>query len=173
MGVILLPKKSQAVVIESEKGVIFNVIQENMPSSCCCSPSIVFGPPGLADGDSLGQWTICNSGTTNELTAVAYGNGLFVATCYCSPISGQGVIMTSPDGTTWTSQYVLNTSLYDVAYGNGTFVAVGTGTKLFEKTSILTPSNPNSFTTSSWGESGGAILGSQDGKQSVNRAEIE
>jgi hypothetical protein len=52
------------------------------------------------------------------LTAVAYGNGLFVAL-------GGGVILTSPDGVSWRAQALPNNSLNGATYGNGTFVVVG------------------------------------------------
>ena len=39
-----------------------------------------------------------------------------------------GVILTSPDGVTWTTrESISDTSLYGVTYGNSTFVAVGSG----------------------------------------------
>ena len=56
----------------------------------------------------------------NNLNAVTYGNGTFVA------VGELGTILTSPDGVTWTirtsgTSYGLN----GITYGNNTFVAVG------------------------------------------------
>jgi hypothetical protein len=65
------------------------------------------------------------------LTAVAYGNGLFVA------VGKWGAILTSPDGETWTEQASpTGNPLFGVTYGNGTFVAVG------DFGIILTPPEP-------------------------------
>ena len=61
-----------------------------------------------------------SSGTTNFLHGVTYGNGIFIA------VGGDGTILTSADGITWTSRTSGTTSnFYGVTYGNGTFVAVG------------------------------------------------
>jgi hypothetical protein len=80
--------------------------------------------------DNGSSWASQVSGTTSQLNSVAFGNissqGLFVAVGY------NGIILTSPDGSTWTSRTsqnpngtLLNLSLYGVTYGNGLFVAVG------------------------------------------------
>lgn len=108
--------------------------------------------PAYAASSSLDQWDLYSSGTTNDLTGITYGNGLFVATCYLNKNSDQNYILTSPNGVTWASHLAaLNCRLYDVTFGNGTFVAVGTGTKVVESTwqCVL--------------EDGGAILTSKDG----------
>jgi hypothetical protein len=66
-----------------------------------------------------------NSGTSNELQDIAYGNGLFVAVGY------NGTVLTSPDGITWTSRTSgITGGLTGVAFGNGMFVAVGFGGSL-------------------------------------------
>ncbi|MHB8520858.1 MAG: hypothetical protein ACYDH9_08875 [Limisphaerales bacterium] len=67
--------------------------------------------------------------TTNELRAIGYGNGQFVAVgggyADYRP-KGPGVILTSPDGVIWTARDPGTTNgLYGTAYGNGHFVAVG------------------------------------------------
>jgi hypothetical protein len=50
---------------------------------------------------------------------VTYGNGP-------SWRWGNGTILTSPDGVSWTARTSgTSNSLYGVTYGNGTFVAVG------------------------------------------------
>lgn len=56
----------------------------------------------------------------NTLNSVIYGNSLFVA------VGNNGMILTSPDGTTWTIKNSGTTYLLSsVTYGNGQFVAVG------------------------------------------------
>jgi photosystem II stability/assembly factor-like uncharacterized protein len=58
--------------------------------------------------------------TSGKLDGISYGNGSFVA------VGASGTILTSPDGTTWTSRSsgTLN-ELRGICYGNGAFVAVG------------------------------------------------
>jgi hypothetical protein len=64
-------------------------------------------------------WTSRTS-QRNPLNGVTYGNGLFVA------VGRNGIILTSPDGVSWTRQTPPTSNwLYGVTYGNGTFVAVG------------------------------------------------
>ena len=51
---------------------------------------------------------------------VQYVNSTFIA------VGRGGFILTSADGTTWTSRTTYtSTDLYDVTYGNSKFVAVG------------------------------------------------
>jgi hypothetical protein len=125
--------------------------------------------PAYADGGSLGQWSICNSGTTDDLTGITYGNGLFVATCGLSESTNQGDVLTSPDGVTWTLQYAAaNCSLSSIAYGNGIFVAVGTSNPapVEENGALITPPPEDNH---------GAIVTSKDGvnwTQSLGAANI-
>jgi hypothetical protein len=73
---------------------------------------------GGGGGEAGTTWTLRNLG--NPLYGVTYGNGLFVA------VGGDGAILTSPDGVTWTARTsVTSYSLYSVTYGDGLFVAVG------------------------------------------------
>jgi hypothetical protein len=61
-------------------------------------------------------------GTASNLDGVSYGDSTFVA------VGTDGVILTSPDGATWTSQASGTTNtLTGVSFGNFAFVAVGTG----------------------------------------------
>ena len=71
--------------------------------------------------DTLDHWQWRNPlPQGNTLNAVAYGNNVFVA------VGGNGTIITSPDGVTWTlrSSGTIN-DLYGITYNNNTFIAVG------------------------------------------------
>jgi hypothetical protein len=71
-------------------------------------------------GVPFDAWTWRNPSTTgNTLTAVAYGDGLFVA------VDNSGSILTSPDGIVWTDQFIGTNTLTGVCFGNHSFVAVG------------------------------------------------
>jgi uncharacterized membrane protein len=74
----------------------------------------------VSAGGAGTTWTVRNLG--DFLFGVTYGNGLFVA------VGDGGVILTSPDGVSWTRR-ASGTSewLRGVTYGNGLFVAVGLG----------------------------------------------
>src|SRR5947207_10896777 len=71
---------------------------------------------------------------TNGLSAVAYGNGLFVG------VGKQGKILTSRDGTMWTVQASgVSIDLNAVTYGqktdtSGSFVAVGAASSVLAST---------------------------------------
>ncbi|MFC3803947.1 S-layer homology domain-containing protein [Cohnella sp. GCM10012308] len=99
---------------------------------------IVANIPQYAFAGSLDAWTIRSPlPTGNELNNVAYGNGIYVA------VGANGAILTSTDGTNWTSRTsgAPITSLNDVVYGNGKFVVVGNSGK------ILTSIDGSSWTT--------------------------
>jgi hypothetical protein len=85
-------------------------------------------------------WTSCSSGTTENLLAVAYGGGMWVA------VGNSGTILTSPNGTTWTSRSSGTTqNLRGIAYDGGMWVAVGYGG------TILTSPNGTTWTSRSSG----------------------
>ena len=70
------------------------------------------------------SWMTVQSGTTDYLKGVAFGNGIFVAVG--TPYDGGYSVHTSPDGTAW--QVVTSGEGYQfdgVAYGDGSFVAFG------------------------------------------------
>jgi len=69
-------------------------------------------------------WTARTMPSSENWSAVTYGNGLFVAVASLSNIS-----YTSPDGMTWTPHATLPmaTSWSSITYGNGIFVAIGGG----------------------------------------------
>src|SRR5581483_1504343 len=79
--------------------------------------------------------------TTNDLTAIAYGNKQFVAAGNENYLNnaGQGpaILVTSPDGIHWVGfQQALAGYMNGVAFGNGVFVAMGfDGTNNFSYTS--------------------------------------
>jgi hypothetical protein len=65
-------------------------------------------------------YAIADSGVLKEiLHGITYGNGLFVA------VGRGGIVLTSPDGKTWTKRTTGTTDLFGVTYGNGLFVVVG------------------------------------------------
>lgn len=72
--------------------------------------------------NGVNVWTKRTDPVAGALNVVCYGNGLYVAG------GGSGVIITSPDGITWTSQanpFTASGAVYGVCFGNGQFVAVG------------------------------------------------
>lgn len=78
---------------------------------CICAG----GPPRCS------AWELVNpSPQANHLRDVAHGGGRWVAV-------GEGVAVTSTDGSTWSAAPLPGASLRGVAYGNGRFVAVGAG----------------------------------------------
>ena len=78
--------------------------------------------------DPLDNWQVRNSGTTNWLRAVAYGDGKFVAAGPGSGPSLTSTVLYSTDGKNWTSE---NTSVFfnDATLGldflNNVFIATG------------------------------------------------
>lgn len=92
----------------------------------CMFRSLVFvlvvAPFWCVLGDSLDRWNWRNpSPPLSALTAVAYGDGMFVAVGW-----SDGVLISS-DGTNWLQQptSLFDNTLYGVAYGNNRWVAVG------------------------------------------------
>lgn len=75
------------------------------------------------DGQS---WTRQTSGTSNDLHAVAFGNGVWVA------VGKSGIVLTSSNGSTWTA-IASNTSrnLKSVAYGIAVNTATSTTSPVF------------------------------------------
>jgi hypothetical protein len=67
------------------------------------------------------DWMQIPTPATNRLQTIRYAGGLFVAA------GVKGLVMTSPDGVTWTLRYsaISNRTWYEVAYGNGAFVISG------------------------------------------------
>ncbi|MEI8386669.1 MAG: RHS repeat-associated core domain-containing protein [Verrucomicrobiota bacterium] len=94
---------------------------------------LVAGANPAAAQTALGTWMKRASGTSGNLTGIAYGDGTFVQ------VGESGRIATSTNaGTTWTARSAgISRTFNGVAYGNGRFIAVckypdtGTGATLF------------------------------------------
>src|SRR5439155_25856476 len=80
----------------------------------------------FARAHPLDTWTARNPLLTgNTLTAIAYGNGQFVA------VGQKGTVLNSADGVDWVQrQSGTQSNLLAVAYGSGRFVTVGEGNTL-------------------------------------------
>jgi hypothetical protein len=83
-------------------------------------------------------WTVCASNLPATLTRIVYGRGLFVATAYSGGgYNPGGKILTSPDGVSWTIQFVEpnGEALSGIAYSGGLFVAIsGFSGTIFQST---------------------------------------
>jgi len=75
-------------------------------------------PNPNAYGDCLKSWTEQDTGYSYTLYGITYGNHQFVAV-------GQGNILTSSDGITWTPRPGATNMLKDVCYGDSMYFAVG------------------------------------------------
>ena len=86
-------------------------------------PKIQFSDPGFSQ-----TATILPTQNTNTYTAVAYGNGYFIAIA-----STSGSAARSTDGTTWTSLAMPSSvpTWNSIAYGNGYWVIVSGGASLY------------------------------------------
>ncbi|MDD4409793.1 MAG: hypothetical protein PHW52_04040 [Candidatus Pacebacteria bacterium] len=80
-----------------------------------------------SSGNGFHWSTIPNTGNSSW-KSVTYGNGLFVAVASYSP-NNDKLIMTSPDGVSWTGRTAPEAGWNGVAYGNNMFVAVPYSTK--------------------------------------------
>ena len=92
------------------------------------APLLVAGSMSAGASQPL-TWTqqslVSGSVSSVYLFSVSYVNGLYMA---LGRANGGAIIMTSPDGTTWSTAYNDTTgfvSVDSVAYGNGLYVAVG------------------------------------------------
>ncbi len=98
--------------------------------------SVAVGEAGTIRRSTNGQtWSAAASGTSADLTSVAWGNGMFVAVGVAQGFpnysNGNVIILTSPDGLTWTDRtagaaYLSNwKDFLKVGYGGGRFFASG------------------------------------------------
>ena len=75
----------------------------------------------LKSNDGI-TWHILNTGITNSLNSIAYGNEIFIA------VGDSGTIIRSEDEENWTKVNIesgYNKIINDIVYGNNMFVAVG------------------------------------------------
>jgi hypothetical protein len=67
-----------------------------------------------------GSWFPADSGSTQYLQGIAYGNGVFVA------VGWQGTVLVSSNLSVWTKAFVSTTANFrTVTFGNGSFLAAG------------------------------------------------
>jgi hypothetical protein len=94
----------------------YSLVASNRLGSVTNRASLSVAPAGPLD-----RWTLRNPlPQPNDLHAITYGNGVFVA------LGLNGALVTSTNGQDWTLQQSRTISeLRAVAYGNGRFVAVG------------------------------------------------
>jgi hypothetical protein len=86
--------------------------------------AVGYGGAILTSADGL-SWIPRTSGTTAELTDIAYGNGLFVA------VGKGGTVLTSADGVVWAASPTDAGGFFHVSYGNGRFIAMGASGSIF------------------------------------------
>jgi len=95
-----------------------------------------------------GSSTQCQGGSNYYLKSITSGEGIFVAVGYSSPnASDVGTIITSPDGSTWTTRVSNVSNLGGVTYGNGQFIAVGGDGYILTSDDGITWNPQNSGTT--------------------------
>ena len=97
----------------------FFLISPKMPFSKIIPRAALFMNMVLLGAFSQTAWTLRNSGTTNDLAAITWAHGQFVA------VGGGSTILTSPDGMTWTKRLTSNGSLRTVVWTGSNFVAGG------------------------------------------------
>ncbi|MEK3910176.1 cadherin-like beta sandwich domain-containing protein [Paenibacillus sp. FSL H7-0331] len=123
-----------------------------------------------------GTWIQQASGTVNDLYAVAYSGSRIVA------VGKGGVITTSTDGISWSSQTKGSEDLNRVLYGGGKFIAAGSAGTIYSSSDGITWTLQTSGTTNDlWGGaygsslfiavgSSGTLLTSPDGATWTSRA---
>jgi len=99
-----------------------------MKFSRACFGLIAFIAAALPAFAALPEvWQVRSSPASNDLTAIAYGNGLFVA------VGRQTTILVSSNGTHWAQPSAGATDdLYSAAHGNGRFAAGGQQSHLLQ-----------------------------------------
>jgi hypothetical protein len=72
------------------------------------------------NAEPLDNWNTRNSGVTNVLNAVGYGNGVYVV------VGNEGTLLSSTNGVNWTKRSSGTTAaLNSIVYANNLFVVVG------------------------------------------------
>ena len=89
--------------------------------TCGKNQFVAVGEGGMFTTPDCSTWTLRDSGITKGLVSVIYGGNQYIG------VGASGLILSSPDGVTWTRQTApYATEVFNaVAYGNGQFVAVG------------------------------------------------
>ncbi len=79
-------------------------------------------------------WTLRATGSGDDLNAVAYGNGRYVA------VGNNMQVIHSTDGITWTRNVTNDPDVHvrDIVFANGRFVAAGEGGRIYTSTTGLT-----------------------------------
>ncbi len=78
----------------------------------------------IAVSSDVLEWRSVAPTWTGDLTSVAFGNGLFVAAGSDSS-NTKSVLLTSPDGTNWTSTFSFTGELTRIRFGGGLFIVLG------------------------------------------------
>jgi hypothetical protein len=112
-----LPQTNSVLVLETLTGAdagTYTVSVRSPYGSATNSVSITVIPRSALD-----HWRwVSPRPQGNDLNAVAFGNGRFVA------VGDLGTLLTSTDGMTWAVTNLHNGPLAGIAFGNGTFVAI-------------------------------------------------
>jgi hypothetical protein len=89
--------------------------------ACASDASVAVGTGGrIVVSTNHLTWTSVASGTTNDLRAIVYANGVFAVG------DSKGGVLLSTNGFAWTRQPTATTGVINgIAYGNNMFVAVG------------------------------------------------
>ncbi len=91
-------------------------------TSGVASAAFPVSPFGFAEESCASSWQVVDRPASYGLRSVAWGNGTYVA------VSWHSVIVTSPDGTTWTRRVASADDYFQsVVFGGGQFVVVGMG----------------------------------------------
>jgi hypothetical protein len=106
---ILIPSKYARYIIDSETSEIKRVLDVAVKHT-------------ISNIKKVSTSNISND--TLRLYGVCYANGLFVAVGYLNSTTN-GIIITSPDGTTWTNRTISAYQRTCITYGNGMFVSPG------------------------------------------------
>ncbi len=94
---------------------------------------VAVGPRGAVLTSANGaSWLPASSGSTQNLAAVAFGNGRFVATNAAA--AGKGSVLVSTDGVHWTPAEAGTAYNQAVTFGDGRFVVAGSGTSVATST---------------------------------------
>jgi hypothetical protein len=98
----------------------------------CCGGTTATN--NVATSTNLVTWTSRNSGTSNDLFGVAYGNGI-----YAIALGSADIVKTSTDAVTWTERTPGTGGSYrSLAYLNGIFVVAGIDGRIATSTDAIT-----------------------------------